>query len=339
MIDKLLAFTLDLNRFDAQSRQDVIKLLIKAQNDLNAKMMSTKELTSFNRARIARFLKESREILDGYYASAQQELFTDLDQVSDIVARNTVKALETQLPPSLEAKFPTENVFKSMLNDKMILGAPAQEWWSRLKGDGAFRFSQAVRQGITLGETNGQIVRRVTDAMELAKRNARSLVQTSVHSVANNARQATFEANSDVIKGYRWITALDSVVCEMCIARSDKEWTTDGRPIGHNISFQVPGLHFNDRCILTAITKSFKELGFPEIKEPRRGTRASEDGQVSSKVTFERFLDKKGVKWQDETLGKGRAELWRKGVIRLDQLIDGQGKPLTVKQLKERYMK
>jgi hypothetical protein len=140
-----------------------------------------------------------------------------------------------------------------------------------------------------------------------------------------------------VIKGTKWISALDTRVCDMCLARADKEWNNKRKPIEHGIPFSVPPIHYNDRCVLTAITKSFKELGFPDIREPKPGERASVDGPVSGKTTIDDFLKKKGKSWQDETLGVGRADLWRAGKIDLENLIDGTGRPLTLKQLKEKY--
>lgn len=338
MLDKLLTLQLDLNRFDASARRQVISLLNNAERELTA-MMVGRELTTYNRARLTRFFKQTTEVINSYYSKAQGELFDDLNQIGDIVAKNTMQALESKLPATMEADLPSNNVMQAMLDEKNILGTPAQEWWSRTAGDTAFRFKQAVRQGMILGENNSSIVKRVTQVMDISRRNARTLVQTSINSVANHARQATFEANEDILKGYRWITALDSKVCDLCAARADKEWTTDQKPIGHNIAFQVPGVHMNDRCLLTPVTKSWKELGIKGIKEPRLGQRASEDGPVSGKTTFNDFLKGKNQAWQNEVLGKGRAELWRNGTITLEQLIDGTGNPLTLKQLKEKYMK
>ena len=336
MIDKLLSFTLDLNRFEANTRIEVLKILNKAQKELLAKI-ALKDLTNFNKARTARLLKESRDIISSYYERAQMDMIGAMEELPEVVARNTMRALESKLPPSIEASFPPENVLKTLTNDTLVMGSVAKDWWAKQAADTTFRYNGAVRQGLALGETNLQIAKRVRQVMDVSRRNAASLVQTSTASVANNARQATFEENEDVLRGYRWVTALDSRVCELCIARSDKEWTTKGEPIGHGIPFQVPGLHFNDRCILTAVTKSFEELGVKGIKAPRPGQRASEDGPVSSKTTFDDFLKRKGEAWQDEVLGKGRAELWRKGVINLEDLISGDGRPLTLQQLKARH--
>lgn len=336
MLDKLMAFTLDLNRLDASTRAEVLKILNAAQKELAANLRS-KDLTAFNKGRQAQLLKESHDIIEKYYEKAQMSLFETLEPLPNLVSKQTAKALKLRLPPSMEASIPTENVLKTLVDTTLVAGATTADWWLKQEADLAFRYTQAVKQGIVLNETNNQIIKRVADFMNVIRRNAAGLVQTSVASIANAARQKTFQANEDVIKGYRWVATFDQNVCELCIARSGLEWTIEGKPIGHGVSFSVPPIHYNDRCILTAVTKSFAELGFPDIPDPKEGQRASEDGPISAKTTFDDFLKRKGAQWQDETLGKGRADLWRSGTISLENLIDGTGKPLTIKELREKY--
>lgn len=335
MIDKLLSFTLDLNRLDAATKRTVIKLINEAQKELLADIAS-KDLTAFGLARRRALLKDAKAIIESYYEKAQQALSDAVEPIPELTAKNAAKALQSKFPASIKPALPTENVFKSLATDSLVLGSTSAEWWAKQSADTIFRYNAAVRGGLTLGETNLQIRNRVLQVMQISKRNAASLVQTSVSTVANASRQATFEANNDIIKGTKWITALDSRVCEQCAARADKEWDNKGHPIGHGLPFSMPPIHYNDRCILTAVTKTFRELGL-DIDEPPAGTRASVDGQVSGKTTFDDFLKRKGEVWQDETLGKGRADMWREGKITLENLIDGAGRPLTIAQLKAKY--
>ena len=123
-----------------------------------------------------------------------------------------------------------------------------------------------------------------------------------------------------------------------CIAYSGAEWDLSGNPInGTRLPFNGgPPRHFNCRSALVGITKTFRELGI-DIDEPAIGTRASADGQIRADTTFAEFLDRKGKAFQDEVLGPGRAELWRKKVITLNQLLDQRGNPLTLEELRKKY--
>lgn len=336
MINNILELTLDLNRLDASTKAKVIRLLNQAQKELVGSLAQS-NLTSFSRIRKQQLLNEARSIIDNYYKKAQTKLFDTLEPIPKVVINKTAKDLSSKLPVSMMAEIPDEATFKTIIDDTLIVGATTEDWWKKQSDDTFFRYSQAVRQGIVLRQTNAEIIRRVVSEMDISRRHAASLVQTSISSVANASRQEVFKANADVIKGFEWITALDEKVCLECAARADKTWTIDEEPIDHNITFTLPPLHNNDRCLITPITKSYKELGFPNIREPKAGERASIDGPVSDKTTFEDFLNSKGDAWQDDVLGKGRAELWRSGKIDLKDLVDGAGSPLTVKQLKEKY--
>lgn len=338
MLDKLLTLTLDLNRLDARTKGKVTRVLKSAEREL-ALRLSGDNLTEFNRARLNLLLKDSQAVLNDYYGKIDNELNKVLQPMSEIVAKDTVRALEDHLPANMEAHLPPENILKTIAKDTLVLGSPTSEWWDKQSKDVIFRYKGAVRQGVTLGETNQQIVRRVKDVMRIATRNARSLVQTSVSSISNESRRATFRQNSDVVKGQKWISALDGNVCEMCMARADKEWELNGTPIGHSVPFSIPPIHYNDRCIMTAITKTFAELGFPDIPEPRPGQRASVSGPVDANTTLDDFFKTKGKAWQEETMGKGRAELWRDGKINLENLINGEGRPLTIDELRRKYDK
>jgi hypothetical protein len=197
---------------------------------------------------------------------------------------------------------------------------------------------------LAFGETNQQIIKRIVGSpsvpgiMDTARANAASLVQTSVQTVANDARLATFKENSDLIKGVKQISTLDSHTSLICIAYSGGEWDLDGNPInGTTLPFNGgPPRHFNCRSVLVPITKTFRELGIP-IDEPQPTTRASTDGPVSAKTTFDDFLKRKGQAFQDEVLGKGRADLWRTGKMTLSQLVNGEGNPLTLEELRSKY--
>ena len=81
--------------------------------------------------------------------------------------------------------------------------------------------------------------------------------------------------------------------------------------------------------------KTWRELGI-NLDEMPDSTRASMTGQVTDK-TWESWLERQPAAKIEGVLGKGRAELWRKKVITLDQLI-GNGKPLPLEQLKARYL-
>jgi hypothetical protein len=151
--------------------------------------------------------------------------------------------------------------------------------------------------------------------------------------VPNQARLATFQENSDIIKAVQQISTLDNRTTDICIAYNNQMWDVETlEPIDGAPAFNGgPPRHFNCRSTLVPVTKSFEELGIDATEQ--KGTRASMDGQVPDDITFDQYLEGKSREFQDELLGERRAELWRQDRITLQQLVDQRGRPLTVEEL------
>ncbi len=104
-----------------------------------------------------------------------------------------------------------------------------------------------------------------------------------------------------------------------------------GRP-----GFGGPGnLHFGCRSTSTPVIKTFRELGF-DIDEIPESTRASLDGQIPQDTSFEGWLSRRTVAQQNENLGVGRAKLWRDGDISFRDLMDANGRELSLEELRAR---
>jgi len=168
---------------------------------------------------------------------------------------------------------------------------------------------------------------------------ARALVHSSVQAVANAARLASFQQNSDLIECLVWLSTLDSHTCLLCAMRDLHEYSLhDQEPINHTHEWAGgPGaIHFSCRCVLSARTKSFKDLGI-ELDEPGEATRPSDGGAVSSKTNFKDFLASKDKAWRAEYLGPGRAEMYEAGKITLNDLMNLKGRKLTLEELQAKY--
>lgn len=81
------------------------------------------------------------------------------------------------------------------------------------------RISNVVRQGFLLGDTTEQIARKVRghanrgyqdSALQLSRSNAISITKTALGHMASVSRDHFASANSDIVKGKRWISTLDN---------------------------------------------------------------------------------------------------------------------------------
>jgi len=328
IVDKIIEDQILSYRYAAHEQQKVVSLLEEMKRELIAKLANEK-LTGWGKARLNRLLKETTEVINDYYSRIDLPI-ADIYQHEVNVSVQSLAIVDGVLPAA--------TVLNKLTTDLLILGSPLKDWWASQAQDTAFKFSAQVRQGLAQGETITDIVKRIEPIMDVSKRNARTLVHTAIQTVNNDARQAVYEANPELVNGVEWFTALDGHVCILCAARADLKWTLDGQPIGHNIPFAKPPIHPNDRCLLLPILKSLSELAGlkPGIGEVV-GQRASDEGPISASTTFTQFLKGKSKSYQDDLLGKGRADLWRSGALTLRDLISQQGRPLTLDKLRAKY--
>ena len=349
--DALIGRQIDIFRFTAGERTRVLEILKRLEEDLvELLFFSGRKLTEIGRADKAALLRQAQTVISQYYGEAADEVGKSLGGLGELEGRAVAADLAAGFASAIKPALPTQGFFSNLVRDTLIQGAPSADWWKRQAGDTAFRFANEVRQGLAAAETNAQIIRRITGTktlpglMSTARHNAAALVQSSVQTVAAASRMETFAANADVLKGYRQLSTLDGHTTVICVAYSGKTWDLERNPTGgHDLPFVNPTgsasgtpRHWNCRSLISVITKSFRELGL-DIPEWRPSTRAASGGPVAAGTTFEQFLDRKGPAFANELLGPGRADLWRDGKITLTQLLDQNGRPLTLAELRKKY--
>ena len=339
IFDSTISLNLDLIRLDKNTQKEVIAILKKMERELIA-LLSIDDLTAFNKARLKQQLAEAKFVINQYYDEMAAANLAATSGVPLITATQTAGALSVATGDLVKGVglLPTTAYMESLAGNAIIQGATQKDWWKRQSADMTWRFNSAVRQGLVGSETNQQIVKRVRESIDISKRNATTLVRTSVMTVANEARQSVYEDHADVIKSLIWSATLDARVCPECAVRDNKEWDLlTKKPIGHSIPYRTPPIHHNDRCSILPRLKTFRELGI-DIDEVPAGKRASMEGLVEDQ-NWESFAKRKGDKFLDSVLGQGRAKLYREKKITFDQLLDSQGNELTLKDLTDKYVK
>ena len=246
LFDDTIELHLDMERVAIESRATIVKLLQKMEQELIAKVANG--VTDWSKSRINAQLKEADLIINQYYSDIATTSQTASAGVAQVAASATADSLVAAVGGQVAiSAIPTASYLETLAGNTIIQGAVQADWWDRQAGDTAFKFQSAVRQGLVSAETTPQIVRRVRDVMDLSRRNAETLVHTSVQSVANTTREKIFADNDDVMSGKEWSSALDRKTCPTCGALDGKRWTTDGKPIKHSMVYQIPPKHF--RCL------------------------------------------------------------------------------------------
>ena len=200
------------------------------------------------------------------------------------------------------------------------------------------RFNNALKLGFIQGKGVEDIARglfgtralQYTDGLaNMSRREIRTGVRTAINHFSQTAREETYKANEEFVKGIQWVSTLDARTTLICIGLDGKIDLLDESVM--ELNGQRPPAHFNCRSTTVPVLKSLKELGLSE-REFSTSTRASMNGQVSAKETYSTWFAKQDEKFQKSVLGKGRYELYKSGEIKLDGFADN-GRTITLAQL------
>lgn len=239
-------------------------------------------------------------------------------------------------------------LLSAIVNKQPFQGALLKDWAAKLGEDTFHAVRGAVRQGLLQGEAIGDIVRRLRGTkandfkdgvLAIRRRNAEAVVRTAVSSVANSAREATWKANDDLVKGVQWVSTLDDRTTPQCQIRDGLEYTLDYEPRGHSVPWgDGPGaLHWNCRSTSVPVLATWKELGI-DAREVTGEQRAALDGMVPSTQNFGEWLghmrDQGRLGLVEEVLGKKRAAAFMAGEIKFKDLFNAKGDFLTLDKLK-----
>ena len=326
LAEAILSRELNINRFDADLRKRVSAVLDKMDNEVLLKLKG--DLTTWKRAYFNEQLREVRKVIDDYYTEVADMTAKDLAVLSESEAsflQNTVNELvDAEIFQSISKKEADGISLKAL-----IQGALLASWFAKLSADAYFRVSTQMRIGYGSGDKT--VIDKVESQLKTNKSSTLTIVSNSIRTVASVAREEVYKKNSSVLKGKLYMAVLDNRTSIQCIAYDGSVYDMDNKPIGkESLPYRELPAHFNCRSMYIPILKSFKEIGLQEIP---KSTRSSMDGQVPEDMNFKDFLEKKGKAFQDEVLGKGKAQLWRDGKITLQQLLDQSGNPIPLKEL------
>ena len=336
LADQILKHSLQILRLSAGEQAEVEKVLRELERELKL-LIESGDLTAGGKRQIEALIVEANKAIEVGYLRAGAA--TDTHTLAIIVAEKTQEIIQDVLPATV--RLPSAATLLSLAKDVLIDGAPSSAWWAKQGDDLAFRFAAQVRQGVVNNETQAQIVARIVGKrgepgiMDVTRRNARVLVHSSVMTAANQARLATFQKNARLIKGVRWLSTFDSHTCKVCSALDGEAWNLDGEKLpGTTISFRLPPAHWSCRCVASVIPKTFRDIGL-NIDEPTdEGQRASAQGPVPGKTTFDEFFARQSKVQQDAQFGPVRAGMFRAGKITVKDLVSGTGRELTLNQLR-----
>lgn len=353
-----------------------LKLLeIKLVEEINRSGIDEAAKVTTKQIRAENLLKKVQTTIRNGYAKLNGDFREEMVELAKIQHEAQITLMNSVITVDLFSVTLSKAELTALANQSIILGLPAKEWWSTQTDNLRRAFAAEIRMGVSAGETNQELIQRIRGRstgryqriqlpsgkwkrvpqfsggiMDRQTYQASALVRTSVQSVNNDILNETYKENKDLLNGVEALVTLDGKTTLICIARAGSAWDMSGEPIEESGADEPfpgpPPWHFNCRTVLMPVLKSWDDLaseaggerlGLLEGMEPK--ARASMDGLISGKVrSFEDWYKIKGDAFARKQLGPGRFDLWKDKKITLNQLIDQSGRPLTIEQLKQRYV-
>lgn len=374
LADKL-AVDLVKNQVDVTRYAETVKLYVqsllsgiqdKIVGQLAGKDPTEPVRTQYQQQRLQQILGEVNALIDQGYKGIKEETSSSLYDFARVQQASVLGIVNGHIGTELLTHALTNEQLKQIASDTLINGAKSADWWSKQTEEMKFAFEREMREGMVRGESLGELIQRVRgkrawkdqpsrDAVpgffDKSYVQAEALVRTSVMTVANQTHLDVYAANADVISAIQWISTLDLRTTPTCQGLDGKSWDVKTlAPIGHELQFPGPTAHWNCRSTQIPITKTWEQLATKNKELARKmdeipdSTRASMDGQVSQKMTYEDFLNKLPEEKQKDILGN-KYDLWNKtkGLpvtdptrVTLADMLNQRGNPLSLSEFAEK---
>ena len=328
LLDAGIKHQIYVQRYAGGQVKDLVKYLDDAQAEILRQLKTVKSLAesrTLNR-KLNRIVQLQQEGLTKLSAELTAKTMDFAEYEADFAVRtmNTAAAATVTLPASEQLRaLVTQRPMQLAISGKAgstVQNLTLDQAARQFAGDKASEIRRVIQTGVVEGSTVQSLTRDIVSVTNRHKRQAETLVRTSVNHISSEARSAVNQANDDILKGEEWVAVLDGRTTIGCA-------TLDGKILGFNEPPFTPR-HWGCRSVrVPVLNDEFQEGGL-------EGTRASIQGPVSAKRTYSGWLKDQSPEFQDQMLGKERGKLFRSGKIKLDQFVDENYNPVSLEQLR-----
>lgn len=327
LLDAGIKHQIYVQRYAGGQVKDLVKYLDDAQAEILRKLDGVDSLAE------SRSLQRKLDQITALQSDALKKLskgitdnaadFAEYEAEFAVKTMNTAAAASVTLPASEQLRaLVTQAPMQLAISGKAgstVQSLTLSQAATQFSKDKAAEITRTIQRGVVEGSTVQSLTRQIASVTNRHKRQAEALVRTSVNHISSEARSAVNKANDDILKGEEYVSVLDGRTTIGCAA-------LDGKILGFDEPPFTPR-HWNCRSLRVPVLQDrFQEEGL-------EGTRASMDGPVSAKRTYSGWLKGQSKEFRVQVLGKERAALFDAGKLSLDDFVDANGNPISLKQL------
>jgi len=324
LINRAIKHQIYVQRYAGGQVKELLSYLEDAQDEIVKQLKTVKSLAqtrSLNR-KLAAITNLQQEALNRFRNNLRSSAgdFAEYEAEFAVKTMNVAATASITLPASEQLRaLVTQRPMQLAIGSGGVQTITINQAATQFAADKAGEMRRIIQTGIVEGSTVQSLTRDIVSVTNRHKRQAESLVRTSVNHISSEARSAVNRANDDILKGEEWVAVLDGRTTIGCAA-------LDGKILGFDEPPFTPR-HWGCRSLrVPALDDRFEQPGL-------EGERASMDGPVSAKRTYSGWLRGQPAEFQDDVLGKTRGKLFRSGELSLDQFVDNNGNTITLADL------
>lgn len=351
LLDALTQHQAYLYRASSQSVNELIKRFNSLSNTQLQRLSELLEeltdsernaLKSFNfgsKAKTSKLIEEIKTILDEWFTSIDVDLSEKFHKSALDLAIYEA-AYTAKLAGDAAVVVAGAEIYKTARKTPFAGGQLVDYLFADIADSLRKKVEYVIRDGISQGETNQQIVQRIKGKKSLdykdglfksSRESIERQVRTVRSHVANVAYGDTWEALG--FTHVKFVSTLDGRTSKICMSHSD-----DVYPI--NSAHPRPPLHYNCRSVLIGVDADGKLSGKrPFVADSRKVRDIPKDqrdgiiGQVDANTTFKSWFAQQDEEFKREWLGKSKYKLYAEGGYSLDRFVDPIGREYTLKEL------
>ena len=226
-----------------------IDLLVKELSGAQMSVRDVQKLKAYQR-----LMGNSAEALQQFASYLGIELRNEIDAMHIAGARDSVAVLGAY-GKDIQALIRRVNPEQLAALRKYV--DPGMPLYNRLQQFGKYSadyISQMILEGVKAGKNPVYIAKAIVDAEGMGLNDAVRMMRTVQVYAYRDANQASYQANSDIVRGWVWFAQLDDATCESCIAMHGTFHTVD----------ETLDDHHNGRCTMLPQTILTRENTIPE---------------------------------------------------------------------------
>lgn len=384
IMDRYIKHQIDVLRYGTGLATEAAKKLVDSENPLRNVLFNylsdtpNRQLTGAEGRQWQRkfevALRETRTPVWNDIATMLQD---DLKQFAIQEAASAAAVIEGSVPVILGLSLPPSGQLISVVNSQPFQGRTLKQWVERTAEADIQRMLSAAKSGIINGRTPTDVARGIAGTVSRPRdsvarkafNDIESVVLTLTNGIQQEAKQALYAQNSDIINKERYLATLDSRTTLECAEASSRA-TSLGQGIYKRGEGPIPPLHFRCRSLrvpyfgpndlasrpfdpttekqlLREYTASAKLDRVKSRADLPRGYKTKFDkfaqqrkrelvGQVPADLNYGDWLRTQSIEFQDEVLGPVRAAMFRENNLTLSSFVNKQGDTLNLEQLKQR---